>query len=494
MTRPLNIIYVLTDQQRRDTLSCYRNPIVKTPHLDELAAKGILFENAFTPSSICGPARASLFTGLFPTSHGVVGNPHSVPIAPMDLRPGVRGLPDFLPGYDLMLIGKWHVEETRLPSDFGFQGHDFKSYGFPGSGVYPNFTFDADADVKQTRGKNRYTEWLEVHRLEIPNVLERHCGKNPDFQTQELYAKLSGTLETTIDYFLVDEAKTILSQRTDTRKPFFMWLNFWGPHTPCVIPEPYYSMYDPESIPVEQSFTETFEDKPVHHKHISQKWGLYELDWNEWAKIVARYYGYITLIDHCLGEFITYLKEQGLWDQTLFVFTSDHGDAMGAHRLIEKGGFMFDETYRLPMIAHHPRCMTSGKVFDEFVYLHDLCPTAAEIATGQDPNLGESVSLLPLLEGKSFHTGRDSVFGQFLYHFTFFAQRMVRTKDYKLVFNATTRGELYDLKLDPSEMINQIDNPSYTSIKQDLVGKLRQHMEKISDPMLTWFREIGNYY
>lgn len=154
-----NILYILLDQQRIDMLGAYGHPVVKTPHIDALAEEGILFTGAYTPSALCGPARTSLFTGLIPTDHGVTQNAEtgSMRYRKADPLPGVGNLGDHLSDYEKIYLGKWHIAETTLPSDYGFKGHDFPGYGYPGTGVYKNLVFN------QGPGKenNRYREWLE---------------------------------------------------------------------------------------------------------------------------------------------------------------------------------------------------------------------------------------------------------------------------------------------------------------------------------------------
>jgi arylsulfatase A-like enzyme len=254
-------------------------------------------------------------------------------------------------------------------------------------------------------------------------------------------------------------------------------------------------MYDPASIPEDPAFHEEFGDKPPHYEHISKMWGVRDLPWSEWAKIVARYYGYITLIDDCIGDLIRYLKTNDLYENTLIVFTADHGDAMGAHRLIEKGEFMFDETYRIPFVARHPQCAAPGSVCNEFVYLHDLFPTVAEITGGKNPELADSKSILPLIVGeKGARSGRDFAYGQFDGHFSRFEQRMLRTRTHKLVFNAPCSGELYDLVRDPHEMVNRFADPSFREIKNDLLRKLHEEMIRLKDPLLKWFGRIRDFY
>lgn len=157
MSTPLNVIYILTDQHRWNALGCYGNRIVQTPHIDRLADEGVRFLHAYTPTAICGPARASLFTGMFPVAHGVQINAERSSRQNGDnIAPGIKKIPDYIPGYDYFHLGKWHAEASTVPSDYGAVGHDFDGYGFPGSKVYQNFVF-ASAPTKE----NRYVHWLQ---------------------------------------------------------------------------------------------------------------------------------------------------------------------------------------------------------------------------------------------------------------------------------------------------------------------------------------------
>jgi len=491
MAEKTNIIYIMVDQQRFDMLGAYGNSIVKTPNIDRLREDGVLFSNAFTPTALCGPARTSLFTGCVPTKHGVTRNAEKgVPGGgAADPDPDLPVITDFLDGYEKIYLGKWHIAETKLPKDYGFQGHNFAHYGFPGSRLYKNLVFD------QGPGElNEYRDWLKRNHFDIPEVSEQFFGNNPNLQSQELRAKLDCPEEATIPSFLADEAVRYTSRAVAEDKPFFLWLNFWGPHTPCMVPEPYYSMYDPASIPEDAAFNESFENKPVHQKHISQMWGVHELPWEEWQKIIARYYGYISLIDNQIGRYMDFLKKENLYDQSLIVFTADHGDAMGSNRLIEKGSFMYDTSYKIPMIIKQPGEHDMDTICDEFVYLHDLFPTAIEAAGEIPPTLDQAKSLWPIITGRETSTERDFVYAQFTAHFAEFNQRMIRNHHYKFIFNSPTFGELYDLENDPNELINQIDNPDYSEIKKELVDLLLAEMRALKDPLYGWFHRIKDVY
>jgi len=198
----------------------------------------VRFDGAFTPTAICSPARASFFTGLYPHHHGVTGNG-------MCLRDGVPTLADHLSeaGYRLGYAGKWHVDQRRGPTDFGFVGETFMGYGFPGGGVLPGLEF-AGRNQAET---NAYAAYLDRRGLGRPTVTERFVGTNPSNQAQEMFALHNGPVESSIPYFVAEEAIRVIDENAGDA-PVFTWANFWGPHTPCLIPEPYYSMYDPAQI------------------------------------------------------------------------------------------------------------------------------------------------------------------------------------------------------------------------------------------------------
>lgn len=479
-----NIAFILLDQVRLDMLGTYGHKVVKTPNMDAIAADGIKFTNAFTPASVCGPARTSLFTGQMPSNHELMRNSEK----------GGQGDPKLdnpniiseMADYDNYLIGKWHVGKTVLPRDFGFKGHNFDGYGYPGSGVYKNMVF-AQGPTQEPR----YQEWLKEKGYEIPEVTNAYFGENPHLRVQELCGLLSGTKEATLPFFVVDEAKKAILEAKKENKPFFVWMNFWGPHTPCVIPEPYYSMYKPEDVVLDKSFYHPMEGKPLHYKDIAKMWGVWDASEDRWKEIICKFWGYITLIDDAIGEFVKFLKEQGLYESLFLAITADHGDAMGAHKLIEKGEFMFETTYRIPMIIKDPLANRKGVTDDNFVYLHDLTPTCNEVAGKKAPDFFDGESLLSILrEGKN--NNRKGILGQLDGHFVAFEQRMWRRKDYKLVFNATDVGELYDLQNDPEEIHNLFYDDNFIDIKKEMLDELYSEMVKIKDPLANWLYRIIN--
>lgn len=480
-----NILLLVTDQQRFDTISAYgQNEICRTPHIDALAARGVLFRNAFTPTAICSPARASLYTGLYPHQHGVTGNG-------LCLHDDVRGLNHYLDelGYRCGYAGKWHVDEERSPTDFGFTGDDFMGYAFPASKLLPGLQFGA-----APRTGNPYAEYLAERGFGLPEVKERYVGTNPGQQTQEMFALHDGPVESCIEYFVAERTIELIDQLGGDDEPFFIWGNFWGPHTPCLIPEPYFSMYDPASIPEHPSYSETFENKPYRQQLIERMWGLGDGGWPGFQEITARYYGHCTLLDDMVGRIVAHLAAIGQLENTIIIFTADHGDCMGAHKLIEKGEFMYDEIYRIPLVVAHPQVSQPGSRNDDFVYLHELTSSIIELAGGTVPPRLNGRSFAPAMLGDHQPNGREEVYCVFHRHFTNVEQRMVRTRTHQLTFNSGDQGELYDLAADPYQLHNVYGQAEYEAVRQDLMARMESYMVELGDPLLGWFRRLGPVY
>lgn len=485
----LNILLILTDQQRVDTLGCYGAPICRTPHLDHLAQQGVRFTQAYTATIPCSPSRAALFSGAYPhrnqvTVNGCALNPN-LPNLASELRRA---------GYRLGYAGKWHVDQAKVPSEYGFIGQDIPGYGYPPPGVIEGVRFGS----AQSPATRLYAHYLRERGYPAPRLLEAFYGDNPGVQSQEIYALQSGDIEMHFESMVVAETIELLHQFTAARErdgsPFFVWANFWGPHTPCLLPDPYYSLYAPDTVPDEPSFAESWQRKPFVQHLYERYWGLSSGGWAGWRTIIARYWGYVTMLDELIGRILAEVRALGLAENTLIVVSTDHGDMMGAHRLIEKGPFTYDQCYRLPLIAVHPRCQAAGHVCDEFVYLHDLFPTFLDVAGVNPPDGLDGQSILANILGRDQPTGRESIFAAFTGHIFPYEQRMVRTRTHKLVYNRADIGELYDLVDDPWEMTNRIDLPDTRAIQRELLELLRGHLVRLGDPLLPAFDRIRHVY
>ena len=313
-------------------------------------------------------------------------------------------------------------------------------------------------------------------------------------KNRELHGLHAGDIDHNFEAMVAEETVELLDACAQTDDPFFIWTNFWGPHSPCIVPEPYYSMYDPKSIPEDPSFCDTLEKRPFAQTLVSRYWGIDPNNWGEWQELVARYWGYMTMIDDLVGRMLTKLDATGLLENTLVVFSTDHGDNMGAHKLFEKGPFFDEECFRLPFIAAHPNCERPGAECDEFIYLQDLFPSFLEAAGLQLHAQPDTQSILPLLTGRDEATGRDSAYCQFTGQIQTHKSRMVRTHTHKFVFSQSDIGELYDLEDDPHELNNLYGLAEHKVLQESLMKLMQSHMERVKDPMLGEFMRVRYIY
>ena len=276
----------------------------------------------------------------------------------------------------------------------------------------------------------------------------------------------------------------MLRERAPGDQPFFLRIDDVAPHFPNIVPQPYASMYDPESIPPRPNFDETFEGKPAAHLRKHREWNLQDKDWSWWQKVIAKYYGDVSLIDDCVGRVLDAIRECGIEDDTIFVFATDHGDATGSHKHFEKSGTMYDEVFRIPLLARVPR--VEARQVTEFVRLMDLMPTFIEWGGGEIPGDLDAKSLAPLVHGERPADWPDSVYceshGEVWGYST---QRMVRTERWKYVYIPHDLDELYDLEADPAEMNNLSEDPEHADVVEEMRARLIGWNDATKD-MFQW--------
>jgi len=472
--RDPNVLLLLTDQERFDVLG-EAGPTVETPALDRLCRDGTRFDSAYTPISICSAARASILSGLYPHNHGMLNNCHEADAIQANLPPDVVTFGELLreAGYANTYLGKWHVGRDQGPSDFGF---DYLG----GS--------DRHHDQALESGFRAYQERLGVE----PDA--DHLSE-PVYTAGERNPTLvAGTTdvppEATRAYYLAERTIERLTSIDDATEPFFHRTDFLGPHHPYVVPEPYASMYDPDELELPPSYAETYAGKPAVQEQYLTYRGVDDFDRDLWSDVLAKYLGFVTLIDEQIGRILDALDDAGLAGSTVVVHTSDHGDFVGGHRQFNKGPLMYDDTYHVPLVIRGPddvdAGVPAGRACDEFVSLVDLMPTFLELAGVAVPGHVDGRSLLPLLAGEA-DDWRTSVFAE--YHgdeFGLYSQRMVRTAEYKFVYNGPDVNELYDLRADPHELANLIDHPDHRSARRELGRSLLGWMESTDDPLSRW--------
>lgn len=438
-----DLIVILCDDFNPFYAGFAGDPDAKTPHLDELAKESAQFTQCYSASTVCMPARTSFITGLFPHNTGCWGNTENQFIPPhltsmfSDLR---------LAGYSTAMIGKTHWYSGPA---FRQQFDDLNSY-MDAIGI------DHYEDVATTfgsrNGRGIYQDFL------------RRIGKF-ESQSADLTARLKENQyvarpsllkpEETCDWMMLDLAIEHLDDAPEDQ-PLAMMVGLSNPHSPFDPSAPYSNLYDPESLFLRDNV------KPF------QKYGT-EYDLATIREARAAYLGKITFIDDLVGRLINALKDRGTWDNTVVVFTADHGIAIGEHGVLAKGGF-WEETARVPLLIRHPALTTQGMVSDSLIQLIDLYPTLVDLAGGttSDHVLGQS--LMPILDG-SAPDGREVAFTEI--HYQGELGYMVRDQRYKW-FAYRGSEALFDLERDPNEMNNLIHSPAHS----EAVSRMKDHLRE----------------
>ncbi|WP_119698480.1 sulfatase-like hydrolase/transferase [Microbacterium halotolerans] len=480
MTNPCNILFLMTDQHRVDTLGAYGNPAGTTPVLDELARTGTRFDRWYTPTAICTPARASLLTGQAPFRHRVLAN-HERNVGYLeDLADGTFTFAEALRerGYNTGLVGKWHAGTEKDAADFGFEGPDLPGWHNP-----------VDSED--------YRRYLADNGLPPYEISDRIRGTLPNGGPGNLLAaRLHQPVEATFEHYLATRTIEYLERFADEfrtgARPFFLELSFFGPHLPYILPDEYFDLVDPAEIQLPRSIAETFAGKPPVQANYSAHWTFDTMPIETTRKLIAVYWGYVALIDREIGRVMDALERLGLVQDTAVFFTADHGEFTGAHRLHDKGPAMYEDIYRTPGLLRIPGGKP-GQVRTEFVSLLDCTATILELA-GIDPAPAvDSRSLVPLARGHDVAWEEDIVCEFHGHHFPV-PQRMLREDRYKLVVNPESVNELYDLVMDPDELMNVYGHPEMVEVRHRMMQRLYRRLRDRGDKFYHWMTtmyEVG---
>jgi len=493
MKKP-NILFIVTDQQQRGTLSCYAtDTLCQTPNLDQLASEGIVFDNAYASYPVCTPARASMQTGMYPFKHGMQNNSYS-PGCLVNELPHTNYLLSRqlnIAGYSVGHTGKWHlgqgeVDRSKLernlkyiefpeqaiharsmPTDVGYEGDDFPGHGVGGWG-YPQFQ-----------------DYLQENNLQlkIENKISGHYGGH-------YAAEVTSPVETTIEHYITNRAIHYMDQFIERDQPFMMSVQFWGPHEPYIAPSDTLELYRDISIPPWASFFEDQMDKPNIHDVKRSK----TKDWASFEPFVKHYYAVMTHIDRQVGRLMNYLKEKNIYDDTVIIFCADHGESLGVHGgLCDKGFFMYDETCRIPLMVRPPSGGgKGGRMVEEMVGTCDLYATILDYAGVHELHSGaDGRSFKDIVQGQVPEDWPDAVVTEFTgLGCLMYSQRMIRMGDYKYVFNSGDTDELYNLKEDPYEMTNLAVNETYEEVLVRMRRRLESWMEEHEDHLIVEFRQM----
>jgi arylsulfatase A-like enzyme len=445
-----NILLVHVDQHRYDCIAAHGHRLLKTPAMDRLIREGCDFHQAYTPSPICSPARASLISGQWPSRHGVVSIPPTE--AGDQIDPATPLLWTILPeaGYRQALIGKYHNEAPKPVRD------------------YLDLYIDEESDYAKWRAAQR------VPSLKPTNGWFGEVDPHVNADTHRLGFEARHVLDA-------------ISAYTTEKRPWFIRWDPSEPHLPNRIPPEYADLYPPASIDPWPSFPDPLEGKPAMQKQQRRTWATEGWTWERWAPVVSRYLAEISLIDHHLGRMLDHLDQLGIADNTLVIYSTDHGDYCGGHGQMDKNYAMYDDIVRVPLMMRWPGRIKPMSQSNAFVSNElDIAATIANAATGRIPDSFQGVDLLPVTAGGD--TGRDDIFAQYFgAQFGLYSQRMVRDRRFKYVYNAVDIDELYDTQSDPGELRNLAQLPEHQPTLMHLRMRMMRWMSEIRDPLLNTF-------
>jgi len=477
--KPPNILFIMTDQQRWDSLGANGNGLVRTPGFDRLASGGANFTHAFVQAPVCVPSRISFFTGRYPHAHR-----NRVNYTPLDRSETLLQARLKAAGYRTATVGKLHYtpptpEEAHRSGFDDVELHDGVGFTDPWSD---------------------YVAWRREHDplKDIPyRALAKDIapGKNP------FRAALAA--EHTETAWLGARARHHLRELAAAGRPFFLYASFWKPHAPFEVPEPYASRYDAVEFPLPDRMTEEDVRKlPPPLQKLALRGGAGFLDTPrdrlQWE--LRSYHGAIAHVDAEVGAILDTLKELGLDRETIVVFSSDHGDQLHEHGIQGKNCF-FEASVRVPLMISWPGRVKAGRR-DELVETVDLLPTLFELAGLPEPRESQGRSLAPLIAdvGRPY-VARDAVFSENIIPEVISSgkldlpfekgkgvdgvrhpdAKMVRTSKWKYVYYPEGFAELYDLEADPGERTNLAGREDHRAVETEMKDRLLRWLTTASE-------------
>lgn len=465
MKRP-NILLITVDQMRGDCMGAAGHPVVETPHLDTMAYKGVMFSNAYSAVPSCIAARASIMTGLSQRTHGRIGYQDRVDWNYDHFLPGELAAA----GYHTQCVGKMHVHPQR--SLCGFHNvilHD---------GYLHTYRSSSAAASENWFNTDDYLPWLRERLDGKGDIIDTGLDCNSWVARPWIYQEHLHPTN-----WLVDQSIDFLRRR-DPGKPFFLMMSFVRPHSPLDPPQYYYDMYINEDIPEPLMGDWADKEDSQGKAHIYNGFGG-KLKDSTLKRARAAYYGCITHIDHQLGRFLQAMHDQDVLDNTVILFTSDHGDMMGDHNWFRKS-LPYEGSAAIPFIVYDPGDLLglkSGTVVDDIVELRDILPTLLDAAGLEIPESIEGKSVLPLARGEGTRLREylhgEHQFGMDSNHF------IVTEKDKYVWFSQTGREQYFDMIKDPQELHNAIGDAEYKErieyLRSLLVKELEGREEGYSD-------------
>ena len=525
MRKRPNLLLIVTDQHRADHLGCYGNSVVRTPNIDSLAARGTRFDNFYVSCPICMPNRATMMTGRMPSLHGVRQNGIPLPLQAVTFPELLRNA-----GYRTALVGKCHLQNiSAVPLEHGVTRPDpdkttppealrearrnpwadgrydqeqpatwHDDEGFEPDLPFYGFEHTALAIGHGDRVTGHYDRWL---RARHPDADALRGPDNALPAGRDIWAPQAWRTRVPEELyptrFVADETVNFLESRAkaDDSAPFFIQCSFPDPHHPFTPPGRYFDMYDPADIPAPDAFHHPPERLPPHVAalHAARDNGtatrqgqtVFACTEREARGAIALTYGAITMIDDAIGRVLAALDRLGLRENTVVVFTTDHGDFMGDHQLLLKGALHYRGLIRTPCIWTDPAAEGASGSTKATAGTLDLAASFLDRA-GVNPFHGMQGKPLPALAaGRETHDSLVIEEDQRRSYMAFppnFRARTLLADDWRLtIYSCVDWGELYNLKNDPLEFENLWADPAHSGVRAALTEQLARQMMVLAE-------------
>jgi arylsulfatase A-like enzyme len=497
MTAPINVLLITADQWRADCLSALGHPVLRTPHLDALAEDGVLFRNHFAQCSPCGPSRASLLTGMYLMNHRSVRNG-----TPLDARFTNVALEARKAGYDPSLIG--YTDTSADPRLHDRNDPALSTY----AGTLPGFK----QLIPGSEGDTAWLQHLAAKGYDLP--ADRRQIYEPAGRTTKgrnhgaTWAPARYKAEDSDTAFSIDGALRFIAQQ---KRPWFLHLSILHPHPPFIAPAPYNAMYDARKVPGFRRAA-TPEDEAKRHPHVAyirrhhlQREGLdperHPEDEAAMRQLRATYYGLMSEVDDQLGRLMSTLKKSGHYDDTLIVFTTDHGEQLWDHWLLGKETF-FDQSFHIPLIVRAPGGRFDagrGRIVEQLTESVDVMPTILDLLGRSAPVQCDGSSLKPFLLGHSPRRWRKEVFWELDFRDVVHGRpetelkigldecslAVLRSHRFKYIHFTALPPLFFDLEADPDELRNLASDREHAPLLLAYAQTLLSHRMAHADRTLT---------
>jgi len=505
MKKRPNILLITSDQQHFDTIGAFNKEIL-TPNLDRLVKEGTTFDRAYCPNPTCTPTRASIITGKYPSQHGAWTLGTKLSENETTIGDIFRGN-----GYKSALIGKAHFQPLASTEEFSsleaypylqdlefWKNYRGRFYGFDHVELARNHTNESHVG-------QHYAIWLE----------EKGCKNWRDYylnptgnMSEEEYPRLEilvekegnilnskrnwGKWEIPEEYhynsWIAERCNSMLENYKNNDESFFLWASFFDPHPEYFVPEPWASMYDPEKLTIDEEiinddhkynpphFKKTQEKNPDFSEYKETGFGIHGMHSHlqkkeDIKKDLALYYGMVSMMDKYIGKILDKLEELELAEDTIIVFTTDHGHFVGQHGLIRKGPFHYEDLIKIPFIVKYPEVVPKNKVSHSLQSLVDLAPTFLSMCGIKIPYDMTGIDQTKAWADENVKL-RDHVICENHHEPTTIHLKTYVDDRYKLtVYYNQSYGELFDLKEDPKELNNLWNNKKYKELKSELLLK-----------------------